>query len=71
MECYRLVCSIDAIRCTYRALLAQAVNVSLQDARKMGKVKPDDMVLTLAFKLHEKMKESHISFEVSFFYLVH
>ena len=66
-ECYRLVHSVDAIRCTYRALLAQAINVSLSDARKMGKVKPDDVVLSLAFKLHEQMKESHISYEVSFF----
>ena len=70
-ECYGLVRSVNAIRRAYRALLAQAVDVSLQDARKTGKVKPEDTVLALAFKLHEKMKESHISFEVSFFYLVH
>ena len=71
MERYGLVHSVNAIQHTYMALLAQAVDVSLQDARKMGKVKPDNMVLMLAFKLHEQMKESHVSYEVSFFYLVH
>ena len=67
MEHYGLVHSIDVIRHAYRALLAQAINVSLQDARKMGEVKPDDAVLMLAFKLHEQMKELHISYEVIFF----
>ena len=67
MERYGLVCSVNAIRHAYRALLAQAVEVSLSDARKMGEAKPDDAVLTLAFKLHEKTKESHVSFEVIFF----
>ena len=71
MECYGLVRSVDAIRRAYRALLAQAIDVSLSDTRKMGKAKPDNTVLTLAFKLHEQMKESHVSYEVSFFYLVH
>ena len=54
MERYGLVRSVDAIRRAYRALLAQAVDVSLQDARKTGEAKPDDMVLMLAFKLHEQ-----------------
>ena len=67
MECYRLVHSIDAIRCTYRALLAQAVDVSLQDSRKMGKVKPNNAVLSLVFRLHKQTKELCISFEVIFF----
>ena len=66
-ECYGLVCSVDVIRRAYRALLAQAIDVSLQDSRKTGEVKPDDVVLTLAFKLHEQTKESCISYEVSFF----
>ena len=66
-ECYGLVHSIDVIRRAYRARLAQAVDVSLQDARKTGEAKPDNVVLMLAFKLHEKTKESCVSFEVSFF----
>ena len=66
-ECYRLIHSVDVIRHAYRALLAQAVDVSLQDSRKTGKAKPDDAVLMLAFKLHEQTKESHVSYEVSFF----
>ena len=70
-ERYGLVHSVDAIRRAYRALLAQAVDVSLQDARKTGEAKPEDSVLALAFRLHEKTKESCVSFEVSFFYLVH
>ena len=70
-ECYRLVHSVDTIRCTYRALLAQAVDVSLQDSRKTGEVKPDNVVLSLAFKLHKQTKESCVSYEVGFFYLVH
>ena len=71
MERYGLVHSIDAIQHAYRALLAQAINVSLQDSRKMGEAKPDDVVLSLAFKLHKQTKESCISYKVSFFYLVH
>ena len=71
MERYGLVHSVDAIRHAYRALLAQALDVSLQDTRKMGEAKPEDSVLALAFQLHEKTKESRVSFEVSFFYLVH
>ena len=67
MERYRLVCSIDVIQHAYRALLAQAVEVSLQDSRKMGEAKPDDAVLLLAFKLHEQTKELRISYEVIFF----
>ena len=70
-ERYGLVRSVDAIRRAYRALLAQAVDVSLQDSRKTGEAKPEDTVMELAFKLHEKTKESRIAFEVSFFYLVH
>ena len=66
-ERYGLVHSVDAIRHAYRALLAQAVEVSLQDSRKTGEAKPDDVVLMLAFKLHEQTKESHISYEVIFF----
>ena len=53
-ERYGLVCSVDVIRHAYRALLAQAVDVSLQDARKTGKVKPEDTVLALAFKYMKK-----------------
>ena len=66
-ERYGLVHSIDVIRHAYRALLAQAINVSLQDSRKTGEVKPDDAVLLLAFKLHKQTKESCISYEVIFF----
>ena len=68
MERYGLVHSVDAIRCTYRALLAQAIDVSLQDSRKMGKVKPDNMVLSLVFTLHKQTKESCTSFEVIFLF---
>ena len=66
-ERYGLVHSIDVIRRAYRALLAQAVDVSLQDSRKTGEAKPDDAVLMLAFKLHEQTKELRISYEVIFF----
>ena len=68
MERYGLVRSVDAIRRTYRALLAQAVDVSLQDSRKTGEAKPDDTVLMLAFKLHKQTKESCISYEVIFLF---
>ena len=67
MERYGLVHSVNVIRHAYRALLAQAVNVSLQDSRKTGEAKPDDAVLTLAFKLHEQTKELCISYVVIFF----
>ena len=48
-ECYGLIHSVDVIRHAYRALLAQAIDVSLSDTRKTGKAKPDDTVLSLAF----------------------
>ena len=68
MECYGLVNSIDMIWHTYRALLAQAVEVSMQDSRKTGEVKPDDVVLSLVFKLYEKTNESRVSYEVTFLF---
>ena len=49
MERYGLVHSVNTIQCAYRALLAQAVEVSLSDARKTGEAKPDNVVLSLAF----------------------
>ena len=65
---YALVHSINTIQYAYRALLAQAIDVSLQHARKTGEVKPNNAVLMLMFKLHKKMNELHISYEVIFLF---